>query len=82
MDEEEQAIEAEVREMLGPERSSQVPYDMMLRFVRGYFYEAPRAPKTYEVLCQTLCVDNSYLIALPSSHTMRLCPTRTDLSPS
>ena len=50
MDEEEITIEAEVRAMLGPEESAKVPPLVMLRFVRGYFYENPRAPKTLAVL--------------------------------
>lgn len=53
-DEEEEAVRLSIVERLGPELAAKVSDTMMMRFVRGYYYEEPRAENTADILRETL----------------------------
>ena len=53
-DEEEEAVRRFIVERLGAALAAKVSDTMMMRFVRGYYYEEPRAEKTAEILRETL----------------------------
>ena len=53
-DDEEEAVRISIVERLGPDLAAKVTDTMMMRFVRGYYYEDPRAEKTAAILRETL----------------------------
>jgi hypothetical protein len=53
-DEEEEAVRVHIVQQLGPALAAQVSDTMMMRFIRGYYYEEPRAENTLAILRETL----------------------------
>ena len=80
---EEETVRASVVADLGPELAAQVSDTTMMRFIRGYYYEEPRAEKTAAILRETLAWRDEFgvdgFLEAPDAQMLKQCQEYRDV---